>query len=395
MNTRSKSPLNIMFILQRYPGFGGIEEVTHTLTENFIQNYGHNITIFSTSRQDCPSQNINHPNYKLVTTDLKGNSLKIYFNTLISKKCPDILIYQDSYIPEEFLLENIPENIKIIVCEHNTPDCLETGLKFVTKSLSPINPANIIRKFLLPWRMRRLRTTQRLHHQHLFDLADKYILLSDKFRPILKSLYGIEGDKIISIPNPIDIKNGTEWRQKEDIVLFVARLTSQKGLRHLVKIWEQIQDKCHWRLQIVGDGEERPWLETQIIRRNLKRVELFGFHANVDKFYNRAKVHFMTSVYEGLGLTNLEAASMGVIPFVFNSFASASDLIQNGANGFLIKPFDTEAYAKTFLDFVNLPEQDKIKMSQDAARSIERFSSQKTCRKWQELFKYLTAKNKI
>ena len=53
-----------------------------------------------------------------------------------------------------------------------------------------------------------------------------------------------------------------------------------------------------------------------------------------------SSAHLMTSIYEGFSITNLEAAIRGTIPFAFDSFASAKDIIDDGQTGYLIKPFD-------------------------------------------------------
>ena len=54
--------MNILFVLQRYPGFGGIETVTKLLSEEFCKIQGFNVTVFSTAQQDNPSQLLLMPN---------------------------------------------------------------------------------------------------------------------------------------------------------------------------------------------------------------------------------------------------------------------------------------------------------------------------------------------
>ena len=51
----------------------------------------------------------------------------------------------------------------------------------------------------------------------------------------------------------------------------------------------------------------------------------------------------LTSDIEGFGLVSVEALSFGVVPMVYDSYAAASDLVDDGINGVLL-PFHKEGY---------------------------------------------------
>lgn len=74
-----------------------------------------------------------------------------------------------------------------------------------------------------------------------------YVLLSDSFRLELKALVRKwEEDKVIAITNPLTIskpKVDSVYAKKKQI-LFVGRLTNQKGLNFLLPIWEEFT-KCN------------------------------------------------------------------------------------------------------------------------------------------------------
>lgn len=382
--------MNILFVLQRYPGFGGIESVTRMLAGEFIERFGYRITVFSTSRQDNPSQLIGSDLFDYQTSDLKGDRLKKEFDALVHDFEPDYIIYQDSYVPEDFLLEDLPQGIKIIVCEHNTPDCLETGLRSVTKNLSWSSPMNVIRKLRFPFRIRKLHKTTTEHHKRMLQIADKYLILSNGFRPILRNCFHIESPKIITMPNPIEVpKSPVDLEPRPHQALFVGRLTDQKGIKYLIEIWSRIELKCDWRLLVVGDGDKRQYMEKEICSRHLKHIKLIGFQQQTSRFFMESSVHLMTSIYEGFGITNLEAAIRGTIPFAFDSFASAKDIIDDGQTGYLIKPFDVDAYADAFLKFVRLPQGEVAAMRRRTIEKAKAFSLHRIADKWNELFNEL------
>lgn len=379
--------MNILFVLQRYPGFGGIESVTRMLAGEFIDKFGYHVSVFSTSRQDVPSQLIKNDLFSYRTSDLKGSELKSQFDIIVDEFNPDFIIYQDSYVPEDFLLEHLPKEIKIIVCEHNTPDCLETGLRYVTKSLSWNNPLNILRKLCIPFKMYRLHQETTAHHARMLQISDRYLLLSDSFHPILRDFFHIESPKISSMPNPIEIpKEPINFDRYPHQALFVGRLTDQKGIKYLIELWTRIEPRCDWHLLIVGDGDKRYYIEKEIRSRRLQRITLIGFQQNPSRFFLESSVHFMTSIYEGFSITNLESAIRGTIPFAFDSFASVRDLIIHGETGYLIKPFDVDTYAETFLSFIQRPNSDIAVMRRRAHEKARKYLLSQIVEKWNNLF---------
>lgn len=385
--------MNILYLLQRYPGYGGIEAVTTILTEELCKMYGHKIIVFSTSRQHVPSQVLNLNGWQLITTDLKNKELEDYFLDIVVNNSIDIIVYQDSYVPEDYLLENLDRSkVKLIVCEHNTPNCMEVGLLEITKSLPLSNIFNLYRRLRLPFRYKKVHEVAKSHHQKLVNIADKYVLLSDTFKPILKKEYGIEDNKIISIPETI-LPRGIEIKSKEKTVLFVGRLTDQKGIVYLMEIWRKIEEKFpDWSLKIVGDGDKREYIENYISKYSLTKVKLEGFQTNLSQYYSTASVFFMTSIYEGFGIVLAEAMSFGVIPFAFKSYASVTDIIEDKKNGFLIDPFNTESYVDTFTVFVGSSQYVQDIIRENALVKSEQFSVHGIAKIWNNLFNELQKK---
>lgn len=54
----------------------------------------------------------------------------------------------------------------------------------------------------------------------------------------------------------------------------------------------------------------------------------------------------MTSDYEGFGMVLTEGMAFGCVPLAFNSFPSLRDIVDEGRDGFIIPPFDIDAYAE-------------------------------------------------
>ncbi|AEE17075.1 glycosyltransferase [Treponema brennaborense] len=220
--------------------------------------------------------------------------------------------------------------------------------------------------------------------------SDKYILLSQYFKNDILKLPGFKKyeHKIISLTNPHVFSTETFCMYpKEKLVLFVGRLHyHDKNIPELLKVWKKIESRrTDYSLCIVGDGLDRQRLEKDIHRMNLKKVFLVGNQKNVADFYKRASFLFLTSK-EGWGLVLVEAMEYGCIPFAFDSYSSAKEIIENEKNGFLIHPHNISQYADTACVAFDLDDDSLLKIRKEGYEHIQRFSITKIAEKWEKLF---------
>ena len=68
----------------------------------------------------------------------------------------------------------------------------------------------------------------------------------------------------------------------------------------------------------------------------------------------------MTSLWEGLPISTIEALSCGLVPIV-NDVDGQREIIKDGYNGFLIKPHDIKSIERFIYNFINRRFQFKIK----------------------------------
>ena len=155
-----------------------------------------------------------------------------------------------------------------------------------------------------------------------------------------------------------------------------------------MKIWKQIES-IHslgdWRLTIVGHGEEYEMYYKNFVKRNyLKRVQFAGAQSP-EPYYRRASILPLTSSFEGWGLTLTEAQQFGVVPIAFYSYASLTDIITNGENGFIIPNNDLNAFTKRIVSLMENDDLRKI-MAYNAIKTSHRFSKEKICEDWMYVF---------
>ncbi|TDD75932.1 glycosyltransferase [Flavobacterium caseinilyticum] len=119
-------------------------------------------------------------------------------------------------------------------------------------------------------------------------------------------------------------------------IVTVGRLSKDKGLHLAVESCEKLIDKghsVHW--YIVGEGTERDTLEELIKKKKLtKHVTLVGMTDNPYPYMKACSIYVQTSLFEGLGLTVIEAASLNK-PIVCTNFPTVYGTLKDGETGLI------------------------------------------------------------
>ncbi len=129
-----------------------------------------------------------------------------------------------------------------------------------------------------------------------------------------------------------------EMQRDEDIVLFVGRLDHRKDPILLVHAFARVAARRPGaRLVIVGVGPLEPQLRALVTSLGLEaavRFERFVGHDTLVRWYQRATVVAVPSVFEGFGLSAVEAQSCGACVVATDS-DGLRDVIQDGQTGLL------------------------------------------------------------
>jgi len=144
------------------------------------------------------------------------------------------------------------------------------------------------------------------------------------------------------IPNGIDtqIYNQRQSKFEQFTFICVGRLTKQKNQEVLMKPVSILKKEGYqFQLLIVGEGEDRPKLEQAILRYQVQDcVQLLGLRRDIPQLYNKAHCFIMPSLWEGLPLAMLEAAS-SQLPVVVTDVGSISSLV-DADNGYIVEDLE-------------------------------------------------------
>lgn len=384
---------SILFLIARYPGYGGIEKVTTILSNCWVSQC--RVTICSIVQQDeehlLQEMNSKVAFYRMPCKGLKKSDDNIAFlSNIIEKEDVDTVIYQDSYFPCQYLLSHLKKrkSLKIIEVEHNSPSGFDIQYSEYIKSLHCYD----IYHHFKAWFYHQKSLRNELHNRQLiYDVCDKYVMLANGLIPQCKK-YGHINDerKFEVIGNPISLDNSdADFSLKKKECLFVGRLDSMKGIDKLMRIWTAIEKNIFdWTLVIVGDGIMMSDVEDAIRHYGLKHVRVEGFQTDVKSYYQTASILCMCSLYEGFPMVLPEAMGFGVVPIAFKSFAALEDILVDGEDGIMIEPFDEAQYCNSL---TTLMTDDKLleQMRSMAFEHSQKFSLSSILERWDNLFKSL------
>nr|WP_277755697.1 glycosyltransferase [Rosenbergiella metrosideri] len=172
---------------------------------------------------------------------------------------------------------------------------------------------------------------------------DKVVVLTNEDKKNLKGL----NVNAIKIVNPIYYKSLVKGKFNKKVIA-VGRLESQKNFLELIEIWNTfIKKNPGWSLDIAGEGEQRDIIQDRIENYKLENsVTLLGKVDNIEYFYKRSDFCVMTSHYEGLPLSLLEAKAHSLPCVSYDCPTGPSDIINDGIDGFLIKLGDKTSFVE-------------------------------------------------
>lgn len=166
-----------------------------------------------------------------------------------------------------------------------------------------------------------------------------FIAISHHTEGALKKI--IPSKAVHYLPNPV--LKPTQDREVSSIytIGFIGRLIALKGWRVFVDTARELPD---YRFIIAGDGQDRIQIEEYLKETSIKNVELWGFVDPASKIFDEIDVFaFLSNNEEGMGLTHLEAVSVG-IPVITTRTKATEEIFVDKENCLMIAIDDTDAF---------------------------------------------------
>lgn len=168
--------------------------------------------------------------------------------------------------------------------------------------------------------------------------ADRIIAVSHLTRNIIISRYGVLGDKVEVIYNGVErngdgnlnITNPVSIQSNERIVLFLGRITMQKGPEYFLLAAQKVLEVMdNVKFVMVGSGDMMHRTIEMAAEMGIGKKVLFtGFlrGGDVEKVYQMADLYVMPSVSEPFGIAPLEALNHDV-PVLISKQSGVSEVL--------------------------------------------------------------------
>jgi glycogen synthase len=235
-----------------------------------------------------------------------------------------------------------------------------------------------------PWKEEQLGSAYNVScwlEKTAFAHADGIIAVSKAIKTSIQKLYGIPGEKIHTIPNGIDMsvykpKHKPEVlvsygiNPSEPFLLFVGRITKQKGIFHLLNAIKYLRNRI--QIVFIATDPDTVVIEDELTlriqesrsanRHKIIWINKFVPEEHIVAIYSHASVFVCPSIYEPFGIINLEAMACET-PVIATATGGIREIVTNGQTGLLVplkpkfkddpEPKDPEQFSRDIASAVN------------------------------------------
>ncbi len=233
---------------------------------------------------------------------------------------------------------------------------------------------------------------QRKLFQKALEKSDYIITISNEMRNNLIKNIKISKDHVKMIYNPIDINYVKKETQEEmngefpfgkPIIIACGRLTKQKGFNYLIYAFKKVKRNYpEAKLLILGQGELKKELQklTQSLELE-KSVHFLGFQENPFKYIANSDIFVLSSLWEGLPTTLIEAMICGTPVVSTNCPSGPKEILKDGKCGVLVNVGDSQDLVKGIMKLLQDKELQK-KYKEQGRQRANAFSIEKIIKEY-------------
>jgi glycogen synthase len=251
--------------------------------------------------------------------------------------------------------------------------CYGTPLIITTHSLEPLRP----------WKREQLGNgydASSWIEKTAIEMADALIAVSEETKEDVLKHFNVDENKVKVIYNGINLQQYITTSETSTLdeygvnktkpyVLFVGRITRQKGIIHLVNAIKYIDSETQIVLcagapdtKEIGLEMEEAVNEVQKTRNNVIWIDKMVTKEEIIQLYSHADVFCCPSIYEPFGIINIEAMACDTA-VVASAVGGIKEVVVDGETGILVpveqqkeapfEPINPDKFARDLADGVN------------------------------------------
>lgn len=207
--------------------------------------------------------------------------------------------------------------------------------------------------------------------------ADRVIAVSQYTKNMIVQKYSIPANKIDVVHNHItQVKKISEHGRKkafqEKLVLFMGRITMQKGPEYFIEAAHQVLQKIrNVRFVMAGNGDLMPRMITRMASLGIAdRFHFTGFLRgdDVERMYSLSDLYVMSSVSEPFGLTAIESLTYGV-PVIISKQSGVAEVVPDAIT---VDFWDVNKLARNIIEILtdNTYARELVRKSEEFIRGM-------------------------
>ncbi len=375
-----------------FPQPGGAQVQTHNLA-NTLVNKGHIVDVFIFNK-----------------TNIKNNLYKII---LINKLIISLFFYLDLYLKVDLSII-FRQYLKFII-KKNKYDIFHFQLLnlkslYILKTLKSLNQKIIVTFHGIDIQIDkninygyRLNNNYEIRLNNLLNNIDIFFSISKNIYKDLIEL-GVQKEKIVSIPNGIDIKKFSKFLNKDQKIekkinlITVARFAqNKKGLDLIPKISKILYDRnINFEWSLIGHNSKK--IQKFTLMKDFKKN--FRYFENIEnleeeifpnskliKIYKECHLYINLSRIESFGITLIEGLA-SQLPVITFDTKGGNELVIDNHNGKVLKNYSAEEMANAIIDYQKNSSLYEIH-KKNTLISVEQFDLNKISEKTIKVYKDL------
>lgn len=217
--------------------------------------------------------------------------------------------------------------------------------------------------------------------------ADAFVVVAPYLRDIFKDI--VKEEKIIVLPNAIEIPENVSKEYKEQNLLFLGRLCKEKGINELLEAVKELKNDFP-KLQLYLGGV---WVEEELEKKSEECKEFVHYLGWIDakekkEYLQKCNLFVLPTYFEGLPMSLLEGMAYGCA-CVATEVGGIPQVMTNRKDGLMIPAKNVKALKDAIRELLGKPDLQK-EIGMNARKTVEsNYEIGKSVSKLVEIYKHL------